>query len=204
MHKDILYIGFPDGSEGKESACNAGDSDTISGLGGSPGGGHSNPLQYFCLKNSKDIGGWQATVHGVAKSQIRLSNFHFTYIMCVCCSVVSDWLWAHGLLPARLLYPWDSPGKNTGIGCHSLLQGIFLIPGSNSVLPYYRQILYCLGHQGSPTYTMCICVCVCVCTQIPQNFGLRCWRNGLPLTEMKTITSQEVLERMSRSLAGTC
>ena len=51
--------------------------------------------------------------------------------------------------PARLLCPWDSPGKNTGVGCHALLQGIFPTQGSNPDLPHYRQILYCLSHQGS-------------------------------------------------------
>ena len=44
----------------------------------------------------------------------------------------------------------DSPGKNTGVGCHALLHGIFPTPGSNPDLPHCRQILYCLGHQGSP------------------------------------------------------
>ena len=44
---------------------------------------------------------------------------------CVSCSVVSASLWPHGLLPASLLCPWDSPGKNTGVGSHFLLQGIF-------------------------------------------------------------------------------
>ena len=46
-------------------------------------------------------------------------------------SVVSDSLRTHGLYPVRLLCPWDSPGKNTGVGCHALLQGIFTIQGSN-------------------------------------------------------------------------
>ena len=44
----------------------------------------------------------------------------------------------------------DSPGKNTGVGCHALLQGIFPTPGLNPGLLYCRQILYCLSHQGSP------------------------------------------------------
>ena len=44
----------------------------------------------------------------------------------------------------------DSSGKNTGVGCHALLQGIFPIQGSNTGLPYCRQFLYCLSHQGSP------------------------------------------------------
>ena len=46
-----VYLGFLDGSVGKESACNAGDPGSIPGLGRSPGGGHGNPLQYSCLKN---------------------------------------------------------------------------------------------------------------------------------------------------------
>jgi len=44
----------------------------------------------------------------------------------------------------------DSPGKNTGVGCHALLQGIFPTQGSNPGLPHCRWILYCLSHQGSP------------------------------------------------------
>ena len=44
----------------------------------------------------------------------------------------------------------DSPGKNTGLGCHVLLQGIFPTQGSNPSLPHCRQILYCLNHSGSP------------------------------------------------------
>ena len=61
---------FPGGSDGKESACNAGDLGLIPGLGRSPGEGVNYPLQYFCLENSMDRGVWWATVHGVAKSQI--------------------------------------------------------------------------------------------------------------------------------------
>ena len=59
---------FPCGSTGKESACNAGDLDSIPGLGRFPGGGHGNPLQYSCQENSMDRGAWWATIHGVAKS----------------------------------------------------------------------------------------------------------------------------------------
>ena len=46
-----IIVGFPGGSDGKESACNAGDLGLIPGLGRSPGGGHSNPFQYSCLEN---------------------------------------------------------------------------------------------------------------------------------------------------------
>ena len=66
------------------------------------------------------------------------------------CSVMSDSLQAHELQPARLLYSWDSPGKNTGVGCHALLHWIFPTQGSNPDLPHCRWILSCLSHQGSP------------------------------------------------------
>ena len=51
---------------------------------------------------------------------------------------------------SKLLHPWDSPGKNTGAGCHALLQGIFPTQGWNPGLPRCRWVLYCLNHQGSP------------------------------------------------------
>ena len=65
-------------------------------------------------------------------------------------SVTSDSLRPHRLLPTRLLRPWDFPGKNTGVGCHFLLQGIFPTQGLNPGLPHCRQMLYPLSHQGSP------------------------------------------------------
>ena len=65
---------FPGGSYGKESACSAGDLDSISGLGTSPGEGNGYPLQYFHLENSMDRGSWWVTVHGVTKIWTRLSN----------------------------------------------------------------------------------------------------------------------------------
>ena len=70
---------FPGGSDGKVSACNAGDPGSIPGLGRSPGEGNGNPLQYSCLENSMNGGAWWATVHGVAKSQTRLSDFTSLY-----------------------------------------------------------------------------------------------------------------------------
>ena len=57
------------------------------------------------------------------------------------CSVVSDSLRLDGLCPMRSLHPWDSPGKNTGVGCHFLLQGIFLTQGSNLGLLHCKQML---------------------------------------------------------------
>ena len=70
----IDSVGFPGGSEGKESACNAGDPGSIPGSGRCPGEGNGNPLQYSCLENPMDRGAWQATVHGVAKNRPRLNN----------------------------------------------------------------------------------------------------------------------------------
>ena len=62
-------MGFPGGSEGKASACNAGDPGLIPGLRRSPGEENSNPLQYSCLENPMDREAWWATVHGVTKSR---------------------------------------------------------------------------------------------------------------------------------------
>ena len=60
---------FPGGSDGKESACSAGNPSSIPGPGRCHGEGNGNPLQFSCLENSRDRGAWQATVHGITKSQ---------------------------------------------------------------------------------------------------------------------------------------
>ena len=67
-------MGFPGGSDGKESACIAGDLGSIPGSGRSLGEGIGNPLQHSCLENPMDRGAWQAIVQGVGKSQTRLSH----------------------------------------------------------------------------------------------------------------------------------
>ena len=66
--------GFLGGSNGKESACNAGDPGSIPGSGRSPGEENGNPLQYSCLGNPMDRGTWWATVHGVTTSWTPLSD----------------------------------------------------------------------------------------------------------------------------------
>ena len=71
-----VFLGFPCGSAGKESACNSGDLGSIPGLGRPPGEGKGYPLQYSGLENSMDY----SIVHGVAKSQTRLSGFHLKTI----------------------------------------------------------------------------------------------------------------------------
>ena len=64
----VFYDGFPGGSDGKESACNARDMGLIPALGRPFGEGNDIPPQYSCLGNPMDRGAWWATVHGVAKS----------------------------------------------------------------------------------------------------------------------------------------
>ena len=69
-----ILVVFPGGSDGKESACYAGDLGSILGLGRSSGEGNGKLLQYSCLENPTAGGARQATVHGVTKSWTRLSN----------------------------------------------------------------------------------------------------------------------------------
>ena len=67
-------MGFPGGSDGKESVCNAEDMGSIPRLGRSIGEGNGNPLQYSCLEKSMDGGAWRATVHGVTKRHDGATN----------------------------------------------------------------------------------------------------------------------------------
>ena len=104
---------------------------------------------------------WCVAIHGVTKSQTRLSDWYelkklgnskgrrrsevkWSH------SVMSNSLRLHGLWPTRFLRPWDFPGKSTGVGCHFLLQRVFPTQGSNLGPPRCRQMLYHLSHQGSP------------------------------------------------------
>ena len=90
--RSIVFLGLPGWLSYKESACNGGnieDAGSILGSGRSPGGGHGNSLQYFCLENPLDRGAWWATVHAVTKSQTQRkllsvhehehSNFDFRF-----------------------------------------------------------------------------------------------------------------------------
>ena len=79
----------------------------------------------------------------------KIINLFFFLSLSTCAvlshSVVSDSLRPHRLQPARVLCPWDSQAKNTGVGCHALLQGIFPTQGSNPGLSHCRWILYHLS-----------------------------------------------------------
>ena len=79
-------------------------------------------------------------------------NFMLHYVLCLVtqsCRILCDPMDCS--LPGSSVYG-DSPGKNTGVHCHALLQGIIPTQGSNPCLPHYKWILYHLSHQGSPPY----------------------------------------------------
>ena len=90
--------GFPNVSDGKESACNAGNLGLIPGSGRSPGKGNGNPIHYSCLENSMDREAWRATVHGVTKSQTQLIK------ACLMCSHVVG----RGYAKIKLKKGWPS------------------------------------------------------------------------------------------------
>ena len=82
------------------------------------------------------------------KSMVSISS----HVLC-CAKLLSHvWLSATPCTVARLLCPWDSPGENTGVSCHALLQGIFPWQGSNPHLLHCMWILDSLSHQGSPSH----------------------------------------------------
>ena len=81
----------------------------------------------------------------------HMSKFPWSPLACL---LVAQSMKHHRLQPARLLSPWDSPGKDTGVGFHSLLQGIFLIQRSSLGLLHCRQIPYYLSHQESPYFLL--------------------------------------------------
>ena len=79
-----------------------------------------------------------------------LSWSQLLILVSVSCSVMNNSLRPHGLQSTRLLCPWDFPGKDTGVGCHFLLQEVFPTQGLNPGLLHCRHILYWLSYKGSP------------------------------------------------------
>ena len=90
-----MALGFPGGSDGKEPACNVGDSGSIPGLGRSPGEGNGNPLQYSCLENSMDQGAWWAIGPWGHKELCTAEQLRLT------------WLWQGSHMP----FPSSREGK---------------------------------------------------------------------------------------------
>ena len=117
----------------------------------------------------KDREAWRAAVHRVTSKQLNnnilfkesslvLSSLYFVWFLLPCCCLDPNLCLAllrrHGLKLARLLCPWDFPGKNTGMGCHSLLRGIFPTPGLKPCLPHWQEGSLPLSHQGSPSVSL--------------------------------------------------
>ena len=88
-----------------------------------------------------DAPGLPISVGGAWQGQVKSENVSRSP-----CPTLCD---PHGLQPTRLLCPWNSPGQHTGVGCHSVRQGIFPTQGLNPSLLHCRRILYRLSHQGS-------------------------------------------------------
>ena len=142
------------------SAYNVGDLGSIPGSGTSPGEGNGNPLQYSCLENPMDRGAWYATVHGVAKSQTRLSDFTFTFhsnhyysLSLSCLGLVCSFLFPSALKVKLLIldlysfliqafYNYEFPSKYY----FSLVCCIFIFIHLNLVLisPVTSSLIHCL------------------------------------------------------------
>ena len=109
-------------------------------------------VELLLLQVSAGVNDW--TLTRCERSHKKM-NVDSRKVISVSCSVVSNSLQLHELWSARLLSPWSSPGKNTGVGCHFLLWGIFPIHGMNLDLLHWRQILYRLSHQRSLIKIIC-------------------------------------------------
>ena len=121
-----LKKGFLCGSDGKESTCNAGDLDSIPGLGRSPGEGTGYSLQYSCLQNPTSREAWQATVHGVAES-VMTEQLTLSLQAKERCGW--NWLFLEALRRESDFLPFSaSSGCLRSLACHPFLQ--FQIPFS--------------------------------------------------------------------------
>ena len=118
-----VFLGFPDGSAGKESTCNAGDLGWIPGLGRSPGEGTGHPLQYSGLENSTD-----SIVPAVTKSRTQLSDFHVHF---------AGWGW---FIPETMVQ-----GKEAGIGLTRTSKA-----NVRMMNPEGRGLCMTSGHQQEP------------------------------------------------------
>ena len=165
--------GFPGGSAGKESTYNVGDLGSIPGLGRSPGEGNGYPLQYSGLENSMDC-----TVHRVAKSQTRLSNFPF-----------------HFHVPAEAsAYPPGSSGAGTVLKCPALSQEeLALVPSAAAAAgqgTWVRQLPWAEDRPWSGTLLRA----VSKQDQLAQSWGTECLVPRAPLSS----TSQHPLHMACR------
>ena len=168
-------VGFPGGSNGEESACNAGDPGPIPGSGRSPGGGHGYLLQ--CLPGEfTDRGAWQAIVHGAAKSQTWLSSIHFTssHFTVTMYLLVSHtrWLWQE----LWLLFIWLI--LRCVDRCAKLTLVFMTHESGQDPTPIFIHLLSPWGCKKSEmteqlTHTNCVFICFYPHTLLPFFFFLR-------------------------------
>ena len=119
----------------------------------------SGPWRYFWSQMPSDSDMYKVWQHWC--KLIRMSNYINIYVcVCVCvCVWVSRVQLCNPMHSSQAPFPWNSPGKNTGVGCYSLFQGISPTQGSNLSLLHCRQILHHLSQQGSPNniYSQWLC-----------------------------------------------
>ena len=121
-------------------------------------------------ENSSDLGEHLSVCRHFIKSKCQISLFQPEKSESVRLSGMSDLSDAMDCSPPGSSVHGDSPGKNTGVGCHALLQGIFPIQGSNLGLLHYKQILYHLSHQGRKVKVLVTQSCLTLCD--PMDCGL--------------------------------
>ena len=113
-----------------------------------------NPLTYTSGHHTSQQSPEGRGKEGELRGNTRYPGSLYRYIWSCCCCLVAKscltLLQPHGLQPTSLLRPWDFPGRNTGVGFHSLLQGIFPTQGSNLGLLHWQVDSLLLSHQGSP------------------------------------------------------
>ena len=134
IQSSSLLLGFPGGSDGKESACNVGDPGLIPGSGRSPGEENANPLHYSCLESSRDRGAsWQATAHRAAESdtteQLSLTHTH-----------------THTLLVSS--YPWRTHCKSLSGWLKLWLVWLWFNPWSGKIPHFPEQLSLCATTTG--------------------------------------------------------
>ena len=120
-----VFQGFPSSSDGKESACNAGDLGLIPGLGRFPGGGHGNPLQYSCLENphgQRSLAGYSSWGHKEPDTTERLSTHHNSLLDSVG-EEEGEMIWQNGIETCIISYMKrvSSPGSMHDTGCLGLV-----------------------------------------------------------------------------------
>ena len=96
---------------------------------------------------------WGKGRAGTCLMSSQIIGWHDTTVLCLVTQLCPTLFHPKDCSPPGSSIHGDSPGKNAGVGCHALLQGIFPTQGSNPGLPHCRQILYHLSYQGSPHHT---------------------------------------------------